>query len=129
MPDLSKKEFEFKEPVSESQLQDILESTMQELNLDGQWHFEHGYQHNNLVSQAMCESLHGFIKTLDEHHAIAEITAGPWIDAAKEPRWGNIEFSPAFGCEVSDRLYPEYIDRLYETFCKKYEFVMNKGKK
>jgi hypothetical protein len=127
--DLQPRKIEFDGPVTESQLQDILESTVKDLGLAGDWHFEHGYQHNELVSHARNERVHGFIRpSEDQSHAITEFTAGNYIGHKKVPVFSHIEFSPSSNCETSARLYPQRIEQIYNTFNKNYE-IITKSKK
>jgi hypothetical protein len=130
MPDkkLESRKIEFDAPVTESQLQKILKNTVTELNLDGEWHFEHGYMHNNLSSHSINEKLHGFLRPKGGIHAIIEFYAGPWKDFSKKPQWSDIEFSPSHGCEESEQLYPKHIDQIYDTFNKNYEAIKKTGK-
>ena len=121
--ELMPRKIEFEGPVTESQLQKILENTVTELNLDGVWHFEHGYTHNNLSSHSINEKLHGFIRLVDGIHAITEFNAGYWKGFNKKPQWGDIDFFPSRGCKESEQLYPKYIDQIYDTFKKNYELV------
>ena len=88
MPDknLETKKIEFAEPVTESQLQKILDNTVKELNLDGEWHFEHGYIHHDLSKHSINEKLHGFMRLKGNIHAITEFNAGPWKDFSKKPQ-------------------------------------------
>jgi len=121
--ELMPRKIEFDRPVTESQLQNIILDSIKELGLHGEWHFEHGYAHDNLSSAARCEKLHGLLRLPNEFHAVTEFRGGPWIDAAQEPVWGNIEFLPEYGCTKSAELYPKHIDRICETFKKYYDLI------
>jgi hypothetical protein len=131
MPDknLEPRKIEFDAPVTESQLQKILDNTLKELDLEGEWHFEHGYMHHHLSKHAINEKLHGFIRLKGDAHAITEFYVGPWKDFSKKPQWGDIAFSPSRGCGEREQLYPKHIDQIYDTFNKNYKSQVWKGKK
>jgi len=118
--DLTPRKMEFKVPVTESQLQKIILDSAIELGLDGEWYFEHGYAHNNLVSGARCEKLSGMLRLPGKLHAVTEFKCGPWADASTEPLWGNIEFFPPYDCEQGAQQYSVHITDIHQVFAKNY---------
>jgi hypothetical protein len=119
------KKLEFKKPVSESELQELIIDSLKATNFGGHWQFEHGYIYNKDLNNALSEKVIGYINLKDGLTQVAEFIVGPWLeDNFQEPMFGSIEFRPVYGREDNEKIFNDNIEAIYDKFIENYQNLL-----
>jgi len=118
-------ELKFEKPVSESQLHKIILDVVKRLKLHGEWYFEHGYQHNAMVSHVTGENVHGTLKTVSGLTDLVRLETSMRPEYSKKVKFTGLKFKPPLG-KSNLQKYLDNINRIYGTFKSNYERMIKK---
>ena len=117
------KKIEFKLPLSESELQNLIRTSLIDLGLGGDWTFEHGYRLNDVIECSTNENVKGTI--MSKYECVLEFKVGPYADGdySKDPKFADIEIHGIYGSPKRDKFYNEYADKVCTSFLENYKKI------
>lgn len=115
------KKLEFKKPVNESKLQKIILNSLEDLDLLGQWHFEHDFFLDTIACYCGNEKVTGHLHSIELHSIVAEFEAYAAEGTFQEPMFAGIKFRPPYASEEGQKESSARINKIYDTFSKQYK--------